>query len=258
MFLVTLLLLQTVLLAGVGWYYYQQRRCLIVLTDKQRTILTELTTLAASNHEQTAQLQSLKTRERQLLQQIDAQQHDHDQQLSALREERDNAHGLQDGRYQAVQEQYQQAQQLNRQWLDLGDDIDRLGQIVHAFDRWNGRLDELMAHNQAMQSESQEFTGIVKQTILLALNASIEAARAGENGRGFAIVADEVRILAHRSEALNDGYRQRLLQNAVITTGTFQDIQAASRMIHTAIQDIRQNLERLSEQSRQQPSSLAA
>lgn len=258
MFLVTLLLVQIVLLAGLGWFYCRQRRRLAVMENRHGAALSELAVLQADNRAQLAQLESQRAQEQQLRQRIDLQQHNHDRQLSALQEERDTAQSRQEHHYQALHEHYQQARQLNRQWLELAADIDRLGQVVHTFERWNGRLDELMTHNRAMQSEIQKFTGIVKQTVLLALNASIEAARAGEHGRGFAIVAEEVRVLAHRSETLNEGYRQRLLQNAVITTGTFQDIQAASRMIHTAIQDIRQNLERLSEQSRQQPSSLAA
>jgi methyl-accepting chemotaxis protein len=120
-----------------------------------------------------------------------------------------------------------------------------LKNVALAFERWHEDMSSLMKQNRDMHRQNQEFTSIVKQVVLLSLNAAIEAARAGEAGRGFAVVADEVKVLAVRSEMLSKSYSKSLHKNDLTTTVTFQDIQSGGKMMMAAISALESSINQL-------------
>ncbi|MCG9584364.1 methyl-accepting chemotaxis protein [Vibrio tubiashii] len=100
----------------------------------------------------------------------------------------------------------QQVIQKNRQAI-----VDLADQVMAAA----GVISELESNTQSINQILSTIQEIAEQTNLLALNAAIEAARAGEQGRGFAVVADEVRVLSQRTHGSTEEIRNMIetLQN---------------------------------------------
>ena len=196
-----------------------------------------------------AQQQSAQVSQDKLLAQAEAQHADeirqHEQQARELRAVVETLRD--DLAQQSVSAEEARAalsalQAQKDEWLQqatrLSTEAGRLRHLSATFERWHEQMISLMAQNHDMHAKNTELSSIVRHVLIVSLNASIEAARAGAAGRGFSIVASEVRALAARSQELSKSYHDSLNRNDLITTATFQDIQAGGKMIAASLASV--------------------
>jgi len=92
----------------------------------------------------------------------------------------------------------------------VNDTVSSIGELASGIEQATISINNLGAEANKVDDIVAVISGIAEQTNLLALNAAIEAARAGEQGRGFAVVADEVRTLAARTQESTEEIRSML------------------------------------------------
>ena len=98
-------------------------------------------------------------------------------------------------------------------------------------------ISQLNEHAQGINSILSTIQGIAEQTNLLALNAAIEAARAGEQGRGFAVVADEVRVLSQRTHTSTEEIQSMIATLQQITTKAVDLMETSSKLAQCTVED---------------------
>jgi methyl-accepting chemotaxis protein len=106
----------------------------------------------------------------------------------------------------------------------------------------NAKLTELTQEFSGVQSLTGQVKEIATQTNLLALNAAIEAARAGEHGRGFAVVADEVRKLSEKSTKAAAGIDGLTTSLSSRTAAMNSNLEAGMRQLFASVERIEQTL----------------
>jgi methyl-accepting chemotaxis protein len=204
-------------------------------SDLDQQVIANKTKIEELNKKNQAELNILKNKVSELAKSKDDQLLESEQKISSLKRHFIDANNT-------------TAKSLD----ELKSHLYALNQLLATFERWHESLDELVAHNKDMHKQNDKFFNVVKQIVILALNAAIEAARAGEYGRGFAVVADEVRSLAMRSQDLSEHHRDNISKNDLLTTTTFQDIQASGKMILTEVSSAISQVELLINQNSNQ------
>ncbi|WP_196140274.1 methyl-accepting chemotaxis protein [Aliikangiella sp. G2MR2-5] len=119
----------------------------------------------------------------------------------------------------------------------VNDAVKSVDAMVEKMQKAKSVLDELDRDTDDVSKVLEVIRGVAEQTNLLALNAAIEAARAGEQGRGFAVVADEVRTLAGRTQESTEEINhiiERLQSNSKLAVSVMD--QSKTQMDETVVQ----------------------
>ena len=202
--------------------------------DQVHRIVSDVSQTASTVQSASRQLYSLME---QMVTNAEEQQRQSDQIAAAVEEQSATsalmvAHASQTENASA--EAASQVQSATTDLINTVTAMEALARDLHVSEQGIQRLEQDVGH---ISSVLEVIRGIADQTNLLALNAAIEAARAGEQGRGFAVVADEVRTLASKTQH-STGEIQQMIER--LQQGSQQAVQKMGASSHSGTQAVAQ------------------
>lgn len=175
--------------------------------DKIRELVQQV---AAATAQLAAAAEHLSATSTETSSQVQRQQSETDQVATAMNEMAATVQDVARSASEAARSAQQTDEEANAGRLVVQQTVDSIQVLAAEIEDAAGVIMRLSADSEEIGKVLDVIRGIAEQTNLLALNAAIEAARAGEQGRGFAVVADEVRTLASRTQASTQEIQQMI------------------------------------------------
>ncbi len=132
--------------------------------------------------------------------------------------------------------------------IELKDVTEKINNVSQKLDNFGLTVKDLSQNSESIKEVVSLIQDISDQTNLLALNAAIEAARAGEAGRGFAVVADEVRKLAEKARTATDEIAKNvseMLKHVNSTLSETEEINVYTQQTREVVERSSSNFERM-------------